>query len=385
MVNVALVDDSRGVIAPLVRGLLSQHWTLEALPSNGRLKMNRQAIVLRLSNSERRFRLHVYKVTGTGRGRTNERRIEITTTYVGGSHKPVPGFDDIVLGYDPDTNVYVAFDSDRLRRGGPTHNASSFFDEAGLRVTSTDGMLVMPRASELYGVEYHAFFQPSRSAEYLLNHSQIHLGQYLGAAGGAGQRRPRRIGAPSVGAELATGDCVSLRGPETKAPPVAPRKGVVEQLETGLGPRTQSRVVSPEQLQASLKRAAENGALGEKFVFDLEVARLMRAGKRSLASRVEWTSHRNAAAGYDIASYNEDGSARLVEVKSTQGSSNEFPMSRGEWRKAQAARGTYVIARVTNVRKNPSVTWLEDPVGLEALGKLNLVPDSYRVKVVAYP
>ncbi len=364
---------------------MSQHWVLEGLPSDGRLQRNRQGLILRLSNAVYRFRLHVYKITGSGRSRTNERRIEITTTYGSGKLKIAPGFDDVVLGFDVQSEVYVGFDNDRLNQGGLTHNASSFFDNEGLRSAPRTGVLIVSRRSELYGVERHAFFRPSSAAEYLLNCTQIHGGTYQGGGLGAGQRRRKLVAAPSVALGNAAGKDVSLRAPTAKASALAHGKKIVEQFEAGADPLAGGRNISPDRLRSSLQRAAENGELGEKFVFNLEVKRLQRAQRADLACQVEWTSLQNVAAGYDIASFNEDGSRRLIEVKSTEGLKQEFPMSRGEWRKADAERGAYVIARVTEVRSNPRVTWLRDPVALEQAGNLRLSTDTYRVRVVALP
>jgi hypothetical protein len=58
-------------------------------------------------------------VTGSSRGRPEERRIEITSTYPKGLPH-LAKFPDIVLGYDPITNLYVGVDPQRIEHGGPT-------------------------------------------------------------------------------------------------------------------------------------------------------------------------------------------------------------------------------------------------------------------------
>lgn len=68
---------------------------------------------------------------------------------------------------------------------------------------------------------------------------------------------------------------------------------------------------------------ARNSALGldgERYVLNFERARLIHAGKPSLADGVEHTSvEEGDGAGYDIRSFEADGSDRFIEVKTTKG------------------------------------------------------------------
>ena len=70
-----------------------------------------------------------------------------------------------------------------------------------------------------------------------------------------------------------------------------------------------------------LGREARNqqlGEAGELFVINFERARLMRAGKASLADRIEQVSATEGpSAGFDIRSF-ENGSDRFVEIKTTK-------------------------------------------------------------------
>jgi len=71
----------------------------------------------------------------------------------------------------------------------------------------------------------------------------------------------------------------------------------------------------------------ELGRRGEEFVLELERRRLHDAGRRELGARVEWTAQvRGDGAGYDIQSFNLDGTARLIEVKTT-GLGKYFPFN----------------------------------------------------------
>ena len=71
-----------------------------------------------------------------------------------------------------------------------------------------------------------------------------------------------------------------------------------------------------------LEREARNqqlGEAGELFVINFERARLMRAEKASLADRIEQVSATEGpSAGFDIRSFEENGSDRFVEAKTTK-------------------------------------------------------------------
>ena len=60
------------------------------------------------------------------------------------------------------------------------------------------------------------------------------------------------------------------------------------------------------------------GRRGEEFVLEFERKRLHDGGRRDLVQRIEWTAQvRGDGAGYDVQSFNADGTARLIEVKTT--------------------------------------------------------------------
>lgn len=68
-------------------------------------------------------------------------------------------------------------------------------------------------------------------------------------------------------------------------------------------------------------RDAANRALGdrgEEFVLEFERRRLSDGGRRDLVARIEWTAQtRGDGAGFDVQSFNTDGTSRLIEVKTT--------------------------------------------------------------------
>jgi len=162
-----------------LEGLLGIGLRPNKAPSNGKLVRNGQLIRIRWRKGERAIRLFIYKVTGSGRNKEHERRIEITNTYQK-SLNLAPGYEDVVLGYDPEERVFVGVDPRRMMHGGTTGNASSFIEVEGLQQTSIKKISVRARQSSLFGIEYHAYFKPQRLAEYIINLSNIHSGNYDG-------------------------------------------------------------------------------------------------------------------------------------------------------------------------------------------------------------
>jgi hypothetical protein len=321
----------------------------------------------------------MYKVTGSSRNRPDERRIEITTTYAGQDPgSPTCGdYEDVVLGYDADSNTFVGFDHRRLYEGGDTHNASSFFDGSALRIPP-DGLEVVPFKSTLLGMEYHVYFAGNRAADYLLNARQIHGTGVLAAMPGTYRKPPHSSRSLSVSNQRAGGENVHLEALAATA--TAPRfSNNVELVESG----RPTRRLTPHGLDAVLARCQENGRLGEQFVLGEERRRLRALGCPELADRTEWVSLVNVAAGFDLRVPDEDGgSDHLVEVKATQGSSMTFPMSDGEWTVAEETGDRYWIARVVRVRsEEPEIVWLNDPLRMEREGILTRSWDGFRVAV----
>jgi len=73
------------------------------------------------------------------------------------------------------------------------------------------------------------------------------------------------------------------------------------------------------------------GHAGELLVIEYEKKRLCDAGRNDLASKVEHIALSDSAAGYDILSFELDGSERFIEVKTTTGSaSTPFYISENE-------------------------------------------------------
>jgi hypothetical protein len=381
--KITLTAPANSHLLQVVKALLTAGWRIERVPEGARLLRNGQKIILRTEQGDLCFRLFVYKVTDSGRNRPDERRVEMTSKI--GLVK-VRSFPDVVLGISTDPSAFVGFNAERLTYGGETHNASSFFNIDGLKALRGDFIKIDKRSSKLFtsGVEYHAFFLSNRIAEYLCNRQSIHTGAYGhdGPYSGRGIRRARRV-EMETSEENASGDVLVLVGPV--APEQSSRKSLdenlIEQAEKGelLRPQGGRRKITPEEF-VKIKRAMEdNGELGEKVVLALERNRLRKSGRNDLADSVRWVSAESVGEGYDILSYETDGTERFIEVKTSIGNSKTFDLSDNEWRTACRLGDKYYICRVTHVRSSPKTVFYCDPRQLEESGEITKTANGWRV------
>lgn len=171
----------------------------------------------------------------------------------------------------------------------------------------------------------------------------------------------------------------------TSAPPMTLR----EQEILWIGPPpTHSNAPPPDELEQmtalALKydvaeRDAHNRALGragEERVLAHEHASLVAAGRTDLAEHIRWVSHVDGdGAGYDIKSFETDGSDRLIEVKTTNGwERTPFHITRNELQVADAHRDEWKLVRLWNFVREPRAFELRPP--LEA--HVSLMATSYQ-------
>src|SRR5690606_377722 len=97
------------------------------------------------------------------------------------------------------------------------------------------------------------------------------------------------------------------------------------------------------------------GAAGELFVLNFERARLIRAGKDSLADRIEQVSSTvGPAAGYDIKSFEVNGTDRFIEAKTTKyGKDTPFFVTPNELRFSRDNASRYYLYRLFGFRQSP--------------------------------
>lgn len=93
----------------------------------------------------------------------------------------------------------------------------------------------------------------------------------------------------------------------------------------------------------------EIGNLGEAFVYDLEKRKLVGTKYEESVSNLPARDHTN---GYDILSYDLDGTELYIEVKTEINSDNDFYLSDNELKTAQrlkSERKKYLVYRVHNI------------------------------------
>jgi len=126
------------------------------------------------------------------------------------------------------------------------------------------------------------------------------------------------------------------------------------------------------------ERDARNCALGkagEERVLAHERARLASAGRADLARNVRWTSAEDGDGfGYDISSFEADGSERLLEVKTTNGwERTPFHISANELTVADKRRDHWHLIRLWDFARQPKAFSLRPPLTAYA----NLSPTSF--------
>ena len=155
------------------------------------------------------------------------------------------------------------------------------------------------------------------------------------------------------------------------SPPTLSNRPPPIELEKALGVAQKFDVAERDELNRRLGRD------GESRVLRHEKAILRESGFEKLANDVRWVSEEDGdGAGYDIASFNPDGSPRLIEVKTTNGSWERTPfhISRNELDVAEARQDEWRLIRLWNFRRSPRAFELAPPLERH----LSLTPTSFR-------
>ena len=127
------------------------------------------------------------------------------------------------------------------------------------------------------------------------------------------------------------------------------------------------------------ERDARNRALGkqgEELILKHERAHLLKHGRKDLERKLEWTSEvRGDGAGYDIRSFDLDGSERLIEVKTTNGSAlTPFFLSDNERTFSMERPDAFRLMRLHDFHKGPKAFELMPPLDQW----VKLMPATYR-------
>jgi hypothetical protein len=141
-------------------------------------------------------------------------------------------------------------------------------------------------------------------------------------------------------------------------------------------PPTHSNAPPPDELEQMTAiarkydvaaRDARNRALGragEERVLAHEHASLLAAGRTDLARRIRWVADVDGdGAGYDIRSFEPNGSDRLIEVKTTNGwERTPFHVTRNELAVAEAHRDRWRLLRLWGFARQPRAFELRPPL-----------------------
>lgn len=123
------------------------------------------------------------------------------------------------------------------------------------------------------------------------------------------------------------------------------------------------------------------GDLGELWVLENEIEFLRQNGKSNLANKVNHVSvNEGDGLGFDILSFNLDGSIKFIEVKTTKGRANStFYITRNELEKSKLESSKYHLYRVFNFKEENQTGEL-----LEINGSLTSIcqqPLNYKVNL----
>jgi hypothetical protein len=115
--------------------------------------------------------------------------------------------------------------------------------------------------------------------------------------------------------------------------------------------------------EARQKHSKRTGDRGELIVRDLERKRLIQAGKLKLAKQIDHVADRKDGLGYDILSFDENGTERPIEVKATSASNlqNGFYISANELGKSAEIANFHLYLVFSALSKAPRVFVIKEP------------------------
>lgn len=172
-------------------------------------------------------------------------------------------------------------------------------------------------------------------------------------------------------------------------PPVFPPNPEPEPVELTIGEpdattESASRGGEDPDYEKQAKRLKQYGNRGEKIVFDMERKKLIDAGKTALANEVK-KAERDSD-GYDIKSFELDGTPKYIEVKATTAKAGDakFFLSRNEKNKATTLPNYFVYVVFEILSQRPKVWEIPNPFHPEN-PKVKLEPMTYRVTIKTVP
>jgi dsRNA-specific ribonuclease len=139
--------------------------------------------------------------------------------------------------------------------------------------------------------------------------------------------------------------------------------------------------ITPKELEKKMEINKKIGEKGEELVFHSEVNFLKHIGENKLSQKVEWVAKTNCSLGYDILSFNSDGSYKYIEVKSTSGYNAPFFLTSNELETAKQLEDSFFIYRVENIYSSPRISKIQNPVAYINEGKIKMKPSQFILKI----
>jgi len=131
---------------------------------------------------------------------------------------------------------------------------------------------------------------------------------------------------------------------------------------------------------ADAERREMTGLAGEQIVYEAEQHRLQTSNRGDLAAEVRLVSADKTAVGYDILSFEKDGSERHIEVKATtnpRSSEDQFYVTENE-RASALDDPAWQIVRVWNTGATPEIGDLGNPFSHSE--EWTITPNSWKVR-----
>jgi hypothetical protein len=148
-------------------------------------------------------------------------------------------------------------------------------------------------------------------------------------------------------------------------------------------PLTTQGSLSEADLWKKLDAQRRRALLIEQLVLQEERRRLIELKRSDLASAVFRISKYDVGAGYDIASFEADGSPRMIEVKSAVGSRIRFVWSRLERDRAESGGSSYWVYFVPCAHRVTAlpidIVMIPDPMARIHAGTLVESPYTFEV------
>ncbi|MFC5771734.1 protein NO VEIN domain-containing protein [Thauera sinica] len=155
----------------------------------------------------------------------------------------------------------------------------------------------------------------------------------------------------------------------------------VPTIESGAQPAKRQRLPRRLDYAARDERNRALGHNGEAWVVGFERTRLAEVQCAHLIDKIDWVSNRlGDGAGYDILSFEPDGIARFIEVKTTNGGSlTPFVVSRNEVDFSEETEDAFCLYRVFAFSRKPQLFILRGALSTTA----QLEPLDYRARLKA--